>query len=569
MIREQFIALLEPDVVLVTSLFEGYVDDAVGSVGTFIDGARTAVILYDLIPLLNQDIYLGSPAQRECYMRKIDSLRRAGRLLAISDYAREEAIAELGLPPDHIVAISTAVDESFVPAVPAADTLEALRRSFAITRPFVMCAPGGYDSRKNVPALITAFSLLPADVRAGHQLLIASRLTDQDRLQLEKHARSNGLGPDELILTGYVSDDTLIALYGAAALFVFPSLHEGFGLPALEAMACGAAVIGSNSTSIPEVIGLEEAMFDPRRPEAIAAKIAEVLGDPALGARLRTHGRKQAAGFSWDNTARRALHALEALVATNAPVAPRDPHQLLQALAGVPGLTADEPTLLAMAASLALLPDTEVPRQLLIDVSGRVDVRTGLPASPMCPIHAQVLALLRTPAPGLDVAPVFLSAQGGVWHYRYARRYANDVLGIGAAQATDAVADVRTGDILYCLGIDRDALKQAVEDGLFDHLHRTGVALHVKADALVPTSGQPGTHSANMAAWMGGFFAITDRLVCGSDAVADAVERFCASRSLCAGPRIVRSGAGNVAGADGNDPAWPAIEALDRSRSLT
>jgi len=393
MIREQFIALLEPDVVLVTSLFEGYVDDAIGSVGTFIDGARTAVILYDLIPLLNQDHYLGSPAQRQCYMRKIESLKRAGCLLAISDYAREEAISALDLAPDRIVAISTAVDESFVPAEPTADALDALRGRFGITRPFVMCAPGGYDSRKNLPGLITAYGLLPADVRAGHQLLIASRLTDHDRLQLEQHAQSNGLAANELILTGYVSDDMLIALYSAAALFVFPSLHEGFGLPALEAMACGTPVIGSNSTSIPEVIGLEEAMFDPRRPEAIAAKMAEVLGDPAFGARLRTHGRTQAAKFSWDNTARRALRALEALAGTGAPVRPRAREALLQALAGMPDLAADDTTLLALASSLASPPNPAAPRQLLIDVSAVNDAQ---------------------PLRGMQAVPACLSAHGGV-----------------------------------------------------------------------------------------------------------------------------------------------------------
>jgi glycosyltransferase involved in cell wall biosynthesis len=515
MIREQFIALLEPDVVLVTSLFEGYVDDAIGSVGTFIDGARTAVILYDLIPLLNQDHYLGSPAQRQCYMRKIESLKRAGRLLAISDYAREEAIAALDLAPDRIVAISTAVDESFVPAEPTADALDALRRRFGITRPFVMCAPGGYDSRKNLPGLITAYSLLPADLRAGHQLLIASRLTDHDRVQLEKHAQSNGLAANELILTGYVSDDMLIALYSAAALFVFPSLHEGFGLPALEAMACGTPVIGSNSTSIPEVIGLEEAMFDPRRPEAIAAKMAEVLGDPAFGARLRTHGRTQAARFSWDNTARRALRALEALAATGAPVRPRAREALLQALAGMPDLAADDATLLALASSLASLPNPAAPRQLLIDVGGVND------AGP-------VRELLQAAPAGMQVVPVFLSAQGGVWHYRHANALpgtgAEPVAGpvadmrvadvrVADVRVADVrVADMRTGDILVCPCADRQALEAAVEDGLFDHLHRNGIALHIAVDDLP---------SADMPAWMG-------RLV----ALADKVEALVQSRSI-------------------------------------
>jgi hypothetical protein len=336
-------------------------------------------------------------------------------------------------------------------------------------------------------------------------LLIASRLTDHDRLQLEKHAQSHGLAANELILTGYVSDDMLIALYSAAALFVFPSLHEGFGLPALEAMACGTPVIGSNSTSIPEVIGLEEAMFDPRRPEAIAAKIAEVLNDPAFGARLRTHGRTQAARFSWDNTAQRALRALEALAGTGAPVQPRAREALLQALAGMPDLAADDATLLALASSLASLPNPAAPRQLLIDVSGVNDAQP-------------VRDLLQAAPAGMQVVPVFLSAQGGVWHYRHA----NELPGIGADHAAGPVADLRTGDILVCPCADRHALEAAVADGLFDHLHRNGIALHIAVDEPL---------SAHMPAWMGSLVALADDVHAG-------------------------------------DPAWPAIEALIQSRAI-
>jgi glycosyltransferase involved in cell wall biosynthesis len=453
MLREQFIAALDPDVVLVTSLFEGYVDDAVGAVGTFVDGVRTAVILYDLIPLLNPGIYLGSPLQHKCYMRKIDSLRRAGLLLSISDYAREEAIGALGLAPDRVVAISTAVDESFVPRAPTPDALAALRARFGITRAVVMCAPGGYDARKNLPGLVAAYGLLPAALRANHQLLIASRISPADREALLAHAQRHGLAPDELILTGYVDDDTLIALYQAATLFVFPSLHEGFGMPVLEAMACGTPAIGSNTTSIPEVVGLDEAMFDPAQPESIAAKMAEVLGDPALYERLRAHGCRQAAKFSWDHTAVRALRALEAHVAATAAPAPRPRTDLLQALAAIPGLPRTDAALLELALCLAALPDPAAPRQVLVDAA--------------LPPHAAD-ALLRELPGGTTVERVRLSDQGGTWHYRY----------LGGA-APGAVADVRAGDLLLCAAGDAADVVAATEDGLFDHLRRIGVGVRV------------------------------------------------------------------------------------------
>ena len=342
LVREYYLAQLQPDMVLVTSLFEGYVDDSVTSIGAFTGGADTAVILYDLIPALNPDAYLAAPAQRYYYQRKLDSLKRAGLVLAISDYSRQEAIDLLQLPPQQVQAISTAVDTSFRPADVDADAAveQALRARFGLDRGILMYAPGGTDARKNLDGLITAFSLLPPAIRATHQLLIASKIGDSERQRLGQVALGAGLAAGELVMTGYVDDATLIALYRATALFVFPSKHEGFGLPALEAMACGALVIGADNTSIPEVIGCAEALFDAASPQAIADKIAEVLGDPALQQRLREHGQRQAASFSWDASAQRALRAMEqhvaqraaahsaAHTATAAPVLPRQRRRL-------------------------------------------------------------------------------------------------------------------------------------------------------------------------------------------------------------------------------------------------
>ncbi|GGY54930.1 glycosyltransferase [Pseudoduganella albidiflava] len=312
LIREQALAALAPDAVLVTSLFEGFVDDAVTSVGAFAGAANTAVVLYDLIPMLNPAAYLAGPGQRAYYERKIASLERAGLLLSISDYSRQEGIDTLDLDPARVVSISTAVDqELFHPGSPDPQALAALHARLGINRAFLMYAPGGFDARKNIDGLITAFSQLPAPLRAAHQLVIASKLGQNDRDDLVAHARRAGLAAGELILTGYLSDSELIDLYRSTALFVFPSRHEGFGLPALEAMACGAPVIGADNTSIPEVIGSEAGLFATASTEAMCAKIAEVLGDPAARERLRAHGAVQAASFSWDRTAQRALRALE------------------------------------------------------------------------------------------------------------------------------------------------------------------------------------------------------------------------------------------------------------------
>jgi glycosyltransferase involved in cell wall biosynthesis len=329
LLREYYIAQLRPDLVLVTSLFEGYVDDSVTSIGAFTSGADTAVILYDLIPALNPAAYLATPTQRQHYEGKLASLKRAGLVLSISDYSRQEAIDLLQLAPDSVHPISTAVDDSFCRADSDPAALAALRARFGLDRGMLMYAPGGADARKNIDGLIRAFSLLPPAVRAAHQLLIASKINDGERQRLLQAARAAGLREDELVMTGYVDDATLIALYRACTLFVFPSRHEGFGLPALEAMACGALVIGADNTSIPEVIGCAEALFNAESPQDIADKIAAVVTDGALQQRLRQHGRRQAASFSWDVSAQKALRAMEAHVAQRPPLpAPRQRRRL-------------------------------------------------------------------------------------------------------------------------------------------------------------------------------------------------------------------------------------------------
>jgi len=322
LIREQALADLRPDAVLVTSLFEGYVDDAVVSVGALAGAERTAVILYDLIPMLNPAKYLPTQRQREYYDGKIRSLKNAGLLLAISDYSRQEGLDTLGLDPESVVSISTAVDAGFHPRAVTPDEARALHARFGIVRPMVMCAPGGFDARKNIDGLIAAWALLPRALRERHQLVIASKVNERDREHFTALARNAGLAADEFVMTGYVDDEDLCRLYSTCALFVFPSRHEGFGLPALEAMACGAPVIGSNATSVPEVIGSDDALFDPHSPGAIAARIAEVLSDPARQEALRRHGARQAAKFSWDASARRALAAIEARLPAPSRVVP-------------------------------------------------------------------------------------------------------------------------------------------------------------------------------------------------------------------------------------------------------
>lgn len=314
-VRESFIASLKPDAVLVTSLFEGYLDDAVTSIGVFDRSAPTVSVLYDLIPLLNPSEYLdGDPLYRDFYLRKIESLKRSAGWLGISRFATEEGRQALSLPGDATFDISTACGPEFA-RVDVSPAQEAeLRARFGIPRRFVMYS-GGADKRKNLQRLIRGYSQLSPDLRATHQLVLAGKIAAGELAQLKSVAAKAGLAEGEVVATGYVTDDELRALYNLCELFVFPSWHEGFGLPALEAMSCGAPVIGANAASIPEVIARPDALFDPYSEAAICEKIQQVLTSKTQREELAEWGLVQCRQFSWDLTASRALGAIERIVA--------------------------------------------------------------------------------------------------------------------------------------------------------------------------------------------------------------------------------------------------------------
>lgn len=309
-IRETYLADLKPEILHVSSLFEGLADNAVTSVGVLPSAFDTAVTLYDLIPLFHPEALPPGAHARSWYDRKLRSLKNANILLAISEYSRREAIEALGLPEQQIINISSAVDARFKCLQITAEQENVLRARYGLIRPFVMYT-GGCDYRKNVEGLIEAFALLPETIRCKYQLAIVWKLNREEQHQLMAVAKRNKLDNRDVVFTGYVPDDDLVALYNLCALYVFPSLHEGFGLPALEAMACGAPVIGSNTTSIPEVIGWVDALFEPTCAEDITARMHNALTDASFRQKLREHGLTQAAKFSWDSSAKRVLSAFE------------------------------------------------------------------------------------------------------------------------------------------------------------------------------------------------------------------------------------------------------------------
>lgn len=316
--REAFLASLQPDVVLLSSLFEAFYEEAVTSIAVLTTHLPTAVILYDLIPLIYRRNYLNDSTIEYYYLNKLDHLRRADLLLSISASSGREAVRHLQFPKQQITNISTACDAHFRPLTLTDAEHISLSKRYGIDRVFVMYT-GGIDHRKNVEGLIRTFAQLPQTLRSAYQLVIVGREAVLDN-RLAVLAQTVGLSDKDIVFTGFVPDDDLVILYNAAHLFVFPSWHEGFGLPVLEAMACGKAVLAANSSSLPEVVGLDEALFDPAELADMGSKIERILTDEAFRTRLEQHGLRQAKQFSWHKTARQAWQAV-ATLAEKSPAA--------------------------------------------------------------------------------------------------------------------------------------------------------------------------------------------------------------------------------------------------------
>lgn len=306
-IREHFYTALMPDIVFVSSYMEGFTQDVVTDYYGSIETPTTILTLYDLIPLLNPQEYLSSSVMFEKhYMRKINKMKEADGLLAISDYSTQEGIHELNLSPDKITSIFSGCDEIFKEN----PHVRLIPTDFNITRPYLLYT-GGADKRKNLPNLIRAYAMLPNDIRAKYQLVIVGEIKNMDKIMLKLIASSCSLNSNDIIFTGYISDTDLVKLYNKCTLFVFPSWHEGFGLPALEAINCGAPVIGSNTSSLPEVIGCRNALFDPFDINNIAEVLKNALTDEKFRKELQETQFHHAKRFSWDISALRAISFFE------------------------------------------------------------------------------------------------------------------------------------------------------------------------------------------------------------------------------------------------------------------
>jgi len=282
---------------------------------------RLVVTLYDLIPLIMREEYSADWGYwATAWIARLGLMRAAHQVLTISEHTAEDAIEHLRLPENRVTVIGSGVSDRLSSLVSSREEATALiRTELPNVRPGFLLYVGGLDYRKNLDGALRGYAELPQAMRDRHQFVIVCKLPYHRRVSLRTFALDLGIEPRNLLLTGFVPDRTLAALYRECELFVFPSLYEGAGLPILEAMTCGAPVAASRASAMPEFLGDPAATFDPADPVDIARCIREVLASPAMLEALRESSRRQARVHTWRRVAERTVDGYER--ALSAPLA--------------------------------------------------------------------------------------------------------------------------------------------------------------------------------------------------------------------------------------------------------
>lgn len=289
---EQFIfpfQLLQKDYALLHSL---------AYVSPFVQNLPSVVTLYDLSFCLYPEYF--RPLQR-LYLQIGTrlSVKRARRILTISNSTKRDAMRLLHLDENKLEVAPPAVDPTFFEKIETR-ALDQFRRAKNLPEHLVLFI-GTREPRKNIPSLLRAFALLKRAEKIPHKLVLAGGRGWMDQ-EIPRALEETGLTND-VIFPGFVPDEELPLWYRAADAFVYPSQYEGFGMPALEALASGTPVITSNVSALPEAVGDAALLIDPQSPAQIADALRRILTDDALRHELKTRGIEHARKFSWTQTA--------------------------------------------------------------------------------------------------------------------------------------------------------------------------------------------------------------------------------------------------------------------------
>jgi glycosyltransferase involved in cell wall biosynthesis len=277
----------------------------------------TVVTIHDIIPHI-LPAYRGGIRVRLYTALVSAAALRARRVLTDSEAARGDILRHLHIPAHRVHAVPLAADAAYGDAAAADDA--AQRGSLHVPKSYILYL-GGFDVRKNVRAMFEAFSIVQRARPEAH-LVVGGRLPRRDTdfaPDPRRLAREAGLDEDHVHFLGFVAEDAKPALYRGARLFVWPTTYEGFGLPPLEALSCGAPVVGSDTTSLPEIVGDAGVLVHPQDVAGMAGAMLQLWIDDVFHRTLRQRALRHAQHFSWERTARATLAVYKEAAASRPP----------------------------------------------------------------------------------------------------------------------------------------------------------------------------------------------------------------------------------------------------------
>ncbi len=264
---------------------------------------KMVVTMHDMIAFLYPEIWPGISGFRIRSYIKYSS-QRADIIITISSWAKKDIVRILNIPKDKIKVIYNGINKKLFKSISDLSLERLVKRKYGIRKKFILTV-GPLGARKNHDRLIDAYGILPKCIRENYQLIVIGEKKGTYNNLLKKASKT--CPADDIVFTGFIPEKEMPIVISAASLFVFPSLYEGFGIPLLEAMACGTPILASNVSSIPEVVGGAALLFDPYNLNEMANAIDKAINDKDLRQKLVQRGFEQIKKYSWENTAKEIL----------------------------------------------------------------------------------------------------------------------------------------------------------------------------------------------------------------------------------------------------------------------
>lgn len=273
--------------------------------GSFTNIGNNVVTIHDVIHKVNPDWF--SP--KELFLLDFPirtAIKKSTKIIAVSQSTKKDIVKYYNIPEEKISVTLEAADSTFRP-INDLSLLKSIRDKYALEGDFILCV-GVLFKRRNIPRLLEAFSLLKKNKNVMHKLVIAG--PGRKYFDLNEVIDKFGLR-NEVIYLGYVEQKDMPLLYNLCSFFIYPSLYEGFGLPVLEAMACGKAVITSNVSSLPEIVDNVGLLVNPYNAEELYQAMARLIEDASLREDFGKRGLERSKVFSWDKLAKETIDIYE------------------------------------------------------------------------------------------------------------------------------------------------------------------------------------------------------------------------------------------------------------------